>query len=111
MLRKTIFTLLLVLTSTQLFADGDISNRKIINIGCHHVDAICYVTLSGEPFGNNLNCAYKNINQFRFEANNVNGRRTYASLYAAYLSKKLVSVYLEGCSPDGRPSISYYSIT
>jgi len=110
MIKKIMLTLILMLGSTPLFAGEDITYRKITTIGCHHVDGTCYASLSGETFGNTLSCPYKNVNQFRFDASTTNGKRTYASLYAAYLSKKFVDVYLDGCSSDGRPSILWFHI-
>ncbi|MCS4296863.1 MULTISPECIES: hypothetical protein [Acinetobacter] len=110
MLRKITIVLILMTANTSLYAAENITCRKITSIGCHHVDGTCYASLSGEPFGNTLSCPYKNVNQFRFDASTTNGKRTYASLYAAYLSKKLVDVYLDGCSSDGRPSIVWFHI-
>ncbi len=110
MLKKMMLIFILMTINFSSFAAENITYRKITSIGCHHIDGTCYVSLSGEPFGNTLSCPYKNINQFRFDASTVIGKRTYASLYAAYLAKKFVDVYLDGCSSDGRPSIAWYTI-
>ncbi|MDR0235019.1 hypothetical protein [Acinetobacter sp.] len=91
-------------------ASEDIFERKILSIGCHNVDGICYVTVNGESFGSTLGCNYTTTNQFRFDASTPIGKRTYASLYGAFLTKKIISAHLAGCSSDGRPSIVWYEI-
>jgi hypothetical protein len=94
-------------------ADDHVSGRRITHIGCHHVDGTCYVSLDGAAFGAVENCAHTPAggNQFRFDsADTVNGRRTYASLLAAFLSQRPVSVLIRGCSSQGVPSLVYFDI-
>lgn len=111
MLSKISLFLLFCVGFTSLsFASEDIFERKILSIGCHNVDSICYVTVSGENFGSTLGCNYTSTNQFRFDASTPIGKRTYASLYGAFLTKKTISANLSGCSTDGRPSIAWYEV-
>ena len=94
-------------------ADDHVTGRHITSIGCHHVDATCYVSLDGPAFGAAENCAQDPAggNQFRFDnADTANGRRTYASLLAAFLSQRPVSVLIRGCSAQGKPSLVYYEV-
>lgn len=94
-------------------ADENVVARRITNIGCHHVDGTCYVSLDGAAFGASENCAKAPAggNQFRFDnADTANGRRTYASLLAAFLSQRPVTVLIRGCSGQGVPSLLYYDI-
>ncbi|MEN8283476.1 hypothetical protein [Acinetobacter gerneri] len=96
MLKKILFVTLLF-TCNHTFAAENVVGRKIVDIGCHVDTGVCYVALSGEAFGKNEKCTVSPSNEFRFDASTVNGKRTYASLYGAFLSKKLVDVYISGC--------------
>jgi hypothetical protein len=71
-----------------------VSARRITHIGCHHVNGACYVRLDGAAFGAAENCAAApaGANEFRFDADTTDGRRTYASLLAALLNQRPVSV-------------------
>lgn len=94
-------------------ADDHVSGRHITSIGCHHVNSTCYVSLDGAAFGAAENCASApaGSNQFRFDnADTADGRRTYASLLAAFLSQRPVSVLIRGCSAQGMPSLVYYEV-
>jgi len=87
--------------------------RHITHIGCHHVDGTCYVSLDGAAFGAAENCvnAPAGGNEFRFDnADTANGRRTYASLLAAFLSQRSVAVLIRGCSAQGVPSLLYFDM-
>jgi hypothetical protein len=99
----------LVLGTAQ--ADDYVTGRHITDIGCHHVDSTCYVSLDGAAFGAAENCVQTlaGSNEFRFDnADTANGRRTYASLLAAFLSQRPVSVLIRGCSAQGMPSLVYF---
>lgn len=94
-------------------ADDHVVARHITRIGCHHVNGTCYVSLDGAAFGAAENCANAptGSNEFRFDnADTANGRRTYASLLAAFLSQRPVTVHISGCSAQGWPSLLYYDI-
>ncbi|MFW2013265.1 hypothetical protein [Acinetobacter bereziniae] len=110
MLKKMMLLFVLMTISFTSFAAEDVSNRKIIDIGCHSVDGTCFVTLTGTPFGANENCFYTSTNEFRFESSTTNGKRTYASLLSAFLAKKTVDIYISGCSSDGRPTLMWFHI-
>ncbi|WP_227552137.1 MULTISPECIES: hypothetical protein [unclassified Acinetobacter] len=73
-------------------------------------DGTCYVTLTGESFGAYENCPSKMTNTFRFNSSSIHGRRAYASFYGAFLSKKTVEVYIDGCYETGSPTITYYHV-
>lgn len=94
-------------------ADDYVTARHITLIGCHHVDGTCFVSLDGAAFGAAENCAQTpaGSHQFRFDnADTANGRRTYASLLAAFLSQRPVSVLIRGCSYQGVPSLLYFDM-
>lgn len=110
MLKKMMLLFVLMTISFASFAAEDVSNRKIIDIGCHTWDDTCFITLSGTPFGANENCIDKPINELRFPSSTINGKRTYASLLAAFLAKKTVDIYISGCGPGGWPYLAYFHI-
>ena len=88
-----------------------VSGRRITAIGCHHGDGTCYVTLDGAAFGASEGCAQGASNQFRWDtADTPSGRRTYASMLAAYLQQKRLDVAIAGCSAQGVPTLSYYFV-
>ncbi|WP_151779956.1 hypothetical protein [Acinetobacter bereziniae] len=110
MLKNLILVFALIFSSLS-YADENINSRKIINIGCHVNDGICYVRLNGPEFGSTLGCSISSTNQFRFDnANSTNGKRAFAALYAAFLTQKVVDVYLSGCTSQGFPQLIYYGI-
>jgi hypothetical protein len=97
--------------SSTSFADEALTNRKVTAIGCHHGNGVCYVTVDGANFGGTLGCTVKSTNQFRFDdADSNNGKRSYASLLSAYLSGQPVTVSVGGCSAQGYPALSQYSL-
>lgn len=112
----TIAANLLLASSLVVVGDADaaeyVSGRQITNIGCHHGDGTCFVTLDGAPFGANEGCSQGPAhNQFRFDnADTPHGRRTYASLLMAFTTGRRVSVAIYGCSTQGVPSLSYFQI-
>jgi hypothetical protein len=90
----------------------DLGPRKIIEIGCHHGDGTCFVTLEGAPFGATLNCVYTPTTQFRFDNSDTPiGRRTYAAMLAAKMADKPVHVVVSGCSIQGWPGLSHWWIS
>lgn len=105
--RLTLALCLFIFTTISNAAEN-ITSRKIIDIGCHVNTEVCFVTLSGEQFGKSENCAQPS-NEFRFNGSTMNGRRAYASLYAAFLSKKLVDIYISGCY-SGFLTLNFYHI-
>lgn len=82
-------------------------NGTIKSIGCHHVDGTCYFSMAG--LNSTPNC--NKIAELRFDASTTNGKRTYASLFSAYLTKKTVVVNIPAnyCYA-GYSSFNYYSI-
>lgn len=99
------------LGSLNAYAGENLSARKILDIGCHNNAATCFVDLDGPVFGSSLNCPVSSTSQFRFDNSDTSiGKRTFAALMAAYLSGKRVSVYLEGCSAQGWPTVAYFYV-
>lgn len=107
---KKILILLIITTGSIANAAENLYTREISNIGCHYMNEICYVNLSGEQFGSTLGCYIKSTDQFRFDSSTSIGRRAYASFLAAFLAKKTINVTLEGCSSDGWPSLKWFFI-
>jgi hypothetical protein len=88
-----------------------IQQRRITAMGCHHGNGVCYVSVDGAPFGGSEGCRSGAVNEFRWDdADTPNGRRTYASMLAAFSQNKRVSVAIVGCSAQGVPSLSYYTV-
>ena len=86
-----------------------LGSRKILDLGCHHADGTCFVSLDGAPFGASLGCVHTSTNQFRFDnSETAAGRRTYAAMLAAMLSNRSVAVTLTGCSNQGFPTVSWW---
>lgn len=110
MLKKMMLLFVLMTISFASFAAEDVSNRKIIDIGCHTWDDTCFVTVTGPSFGANENCLYTSTNEFRFSSSTTNGKRTYASLLSAFLAKKTVDIYISGCGPGGWPTLMWFHI-
>lgn len=93
-------------------AGESVGPRKIIDIGCHNGDGTCFVTLDGEAFGSTLGCLNASGKEFRFDnGDTAVGRRSYASLLAAFLSGKSVSVYLDGCTAQGFSKLAYFHVS
>lgn len=102
---------LTICASSTSFAGESVGPRKVVSVGCHHVNASCYVTLEGANFGSTLACATGATNQFRFDdGDTAIGRRSYASFLTAYTSGQPVTVYLDGCSGQGYPKLAYFTL-
>jgi len=78
-------------------------------MGCDNVTPMCYVNISGPPVGSTVGCS---SNVIQWDSNNdPNGKKTYASLLAAFLAGKQISIYVNSCSiRPTYPTIWYYSI-
>src|SRR5258706_16279759 len=77
------------------WAGENVGPRKVVNVGCHNVDGICFVTLDGSAFGSTLSCPVTSTTEFRFDNGDTTvGRRTYASFLAALVGGKSVFVFL-----------------
>jgi hypothetical protein len=99
------------LTATLTQAADHVQQRRIVLVGCHHTDGVCFVVLDGAPFGGSEGCAFGAANEFRWDnADTPNGKRTYTSMFAAFLQNKRVSVAVSGCSSQGFPAPSYYTV-
>ena len=106
-----VLTLALSSVSVSVNAGENVGGRKIVDIGCHSGDGTCFVTLDGAPFGASLSCRTSATNEFRFDnGDTAIGRRTYASFLAAMLSGRTVSVYIDGCSSQGAPTLLWFHI-
>jgi len=92
-------------------ATEGVSTRKILDVGCHNTDGVCFVTLDGASFGSSLGCAVSVTNEFRFDNGDTSiGRRSYASILAAFLSGRSVSIVLNGCTNQGFPALHYFHV-
>jgi len=99
------------LVGNNALAGESLTARKIVGLGCHNTNGVCFVTLDGSAFGATLACAVGATNDFRFDnADTANGKRTYAALVAASVAGKSVSVYLDGCTSQGFPNLIYYYV-
>jgi len=114
---KTLILLFMFAFSMGIFmssyanAGESVSGRQITSIGCHEVNGICYVSIDGAAFGANEGCANVPTNQFRWDdADQPNGKRTFAALYAAYIASKKVDVYIEGCTTQSFPAVKYFNV-
>lgn len=85
--------------------------RLVSMVGCHHTNGTCYAQLDGAAFGTTTGCTISSTNEFRFDdGDTAIGRRSYASLLTAYLTKKHVSVNLNGCTGQGYPKLDYFQV-
>lgn len=101
----------LALLGSRASAGESVGSRKIVSLGCHNSDGTCYVTLDGSSFGSTLGCTVATYQEFRFDnGDTVVGKRTYASLLAAFFSGRYVSVYLDGCTSQGFPKLIYFQV-
>lgn len=99
-----------LMIGASAFAGESVFARRIVSIGCHNFDGVCFVTLDGAPFGSNLGCSTAR-NDFRFEnAATEDGKRTYASLLAGHIAGKPVTVQLDGCTSEGVPKLIWFHV-
>jgi len=107
-----VFCISMSLSITDAAAGESVASRKVVGVGCHNGDGICFVTLDGSPFGASLGCAVGASNDFRFDNGDTSiGKRAYASFLAAALAGKLVSVSLEGCTSQGYAKLAYFFVS
>jgi hypothetical protein len=100
-----------IFVSVSASAGENVGPRKVLDVGCHNTNGICYVTLDGSAFGATLGCPSAPTKEFRFDnGDTIIGRRAYASFLAALMSGKSVSVYLEGCTSQGAPNLIYFHV-
>jgi len=110
------WTLLILLASVialplPALSDELAANRLIVGIGCYQPGNTCFVALDGSTFGAGEKCAVGATTEIRWDdADQPNGKRTFAALYSAYLMGKHVNVYIHGCSKEGRPTLYYYYV-
>lgn len=113
-LRNILFSVFCIgasLVSTNALAGETLGARKIVGLGCHNTNGVCFVTLDGGAFGATLGCSVGATNDFRFDnGDTANGKRTYAALVAASIAGKSVSVYVDGCTSQGYPNLIYYYV-
>jgi hypothetical protein len=110
MLKKFFFGLLLSISISQIaFAIEGVIGRKIVHVGCNAYDGTCFIKLNGSAIGSTLKCLVGETNEFRFDSSTTVGRRTYASLYGAFIAKKTVDVHLDGCF-DNKPTLVWFHI-
>jgi len=89
----------------------DLGQRTITAIGCHNVDNTCFIALDGPVFGVNQGCVAVG-SQVRWDNGDTSeGKRTYATLLAAYLAGKKVDIVLYGCSSQGFPTLAWYWVS
>jgi len=106
-----VFCLGMTFFSASASAGESVQARKIVGLGCHNFNGICFVTLDGSAFASTLGCSVGTINEFRFDnGDTAIGKRTYAALLAASIAGKAVTVYLDGCTSQGYPNLSYYYV-
>lgn len=102
---------MLVMASFLILSNYSIAqvshSGTIKSMGCHHVDGTCYFSMTGLDKTPTCN----KIAELRFDASTTNGKRTYASLFAAYMIKKrvVVNIPADFCH-TGYSSFNYYSI-
>ena len=87
---------LLCLQPKTAFAASSASQRHILDLGCQ--GTYCYVTFDGAPVDGlpGATCAAAS-NELRFDAATASGKLMYSSLLTAFVSSKLVDVYVDHC--------------
>jgi hypothetical protein len=87
---------LLFLFSVSCFAASMSGPRKILSIGCHNTDPICYITIEGSPVGP----AGCNGTSIRWDSSTIPGKNHLSLFMAAYHAGKPVDLsILDACFP------------
>lgn len=85
--------------------------RSIVDIGCHEGNGTCFVTLDGSAFGGGENCRAGASTELRWDdADQANGKRTFAALYGAFLAGKQVNIEFAGCTSQGYVGVAWFHI-
>lgn len=102
---KTALFLVLLSAYSQSFAE--LQTKKIVKVGCHRNDGICFAYVDSDIISND-NCN-GNDRSFRWDITSVNGQSFLSMLLAAELGDKSVTFAESGCF-GGFPSFSYLLI-
>jgi hypothetical protein len=87
--------------------------RKVVSMGCHVDDGICYVALEGTRFVQNAsNCSSwgGGAAEVRWDNADKVGKRAYATMMAAMLAGKKVQLSVSGCTVQGAPKLAFFNI-
>lgn len=85
--------------------------RSIVDIGCHEDKGTCFVKLDGSAFGGAQNCRVGASTEVRWDdADQANGKRTFAALYGAFLAGKQVNLEVSGCTSQQYVAVAWYHI-
>ena len=87
-----------------------IGRRTISWIGCYNGNNTCFVAFDGMIFGADQGCVVPGPEARWDNGDTSEGKRTYASLLAAYLAGKKVDIVINGCSINGYPMINYFVV-
>lgn len=111
MIKKILNTSLaygLILTGLNANAADVMFTGNISDVGCHQVNGTCYLTLENTSISL-PEC--KNSGDLRWDnADTENGKRSYASMLAAFLTNTKVQVVVGGCTDQGFPALRYYHL-
>lgn len=101
----------IMLFTTGATAMENTGDRKILAMGCHTHDRICFVSIDGEAIGPEPSCT---SNSLRWSADSdVNHNETFSLLTAAFLSGKTVRFNLESecfSLQAAYPTIRYFYV-
>lgn len=81
-------TLFVIFCACQPVAAEWVGSRKIIAMGCHNTDSICYIEIDGAAVGP-ANCRGNSI---RWDSSTTPGKNQFALLLSAYHAAKPISL-------------------
>ncbi len=87
MVLKYFFVFVFLCISNDSSAEW-VGSRKILSMGCHNTDSICYIEIEGAAVGP-ANCRGNSI---RWDSSTIQGRNQFALLLSAYHAGKPISL-------------------
>jgi len=83
------------LTAGVVQAAESTGYRKIVGVGCHIRNDVCFVTLEGSAYGSTLGCS---STQARWSVESTpGGMKNFSLITSAWLAGKEVDLYINGC--------------
>ncbi len=88
--------ILVAISTTNAFADGDTGARRVIEVGCDNVDTTCFVTLEGGVTFGGVSGSCNNT-EVRWDSSTAYGKSHLALITAAWIAGKSVNLHIAGC--------------
>lgn len=107
---RIFFSILLFIGSNGAISSETTGYRNITDMGCHNVDATCYISLDGNPVtGGGPSCV---SNSLRWSTATVWGKNWLALIMSAKAQGKMITFFVSSCysSQAAYPTFDYGSI-